>query len=154
MATTIPGEVYLGETLVQSLTPSGSVTIYLWPLRCLNNKKGGPTFGIDVEGVEIIRFDPHGKGGHWHTRGYDKLGPGKSHVDFPEGVDDVEQQLEWALGQVEKETSKLLEEAGYPDEANSVDDTMVKSATLAISEHLKKEGDLRPKAIAQGALEA
>ena len=154
MATKIDGETYLGETLVQSISTSGDVTMYLWPLRCLNNKTGGPTFGVDVNNVEVIRFDAHGQEGHWHARGYDKLDPGKSHIDFPEGIDAVEQQLEWALGQIERETSKLLEEAGYPDEANSVDDTMVKSATLAISEHLKKVGDLRPKAIAQGALEA
>ena len=69
MATTIAGESYLGETLVQSLSPSGDVTMYLWPLRCLNNKMGGPTFGIDVRGVEVIRFDTHGPAGHWHDRG-------------------------------------------------------------------------------------
>ena len=111
MATTIAGESYLGETLVQSLSPSGDVTMYLWPLRFLNNKMGGPTFGIDVRGVEVIRFDTHGPGGHWHDRGYDKLGAGGSHIDFPEGVDDVEKQLVWSLNQVREKTQQLLEEA-------------------------------------------
>ena len=96
MATKIDGETYLGETLVQSISTSGNVTMYLRPLRCLNNKTGGPTFGVDVKNVEVIRFDTHGKGGHWHARGYDKLGPGKSHIDFPDGMDAVEQQLEWS----------------------------------------------------------
>ena len=60
MATTIAGETYLGEELVGPLSPSGDVTLYLWPMRCLNNKTGGPTFGVDVRGVEILRFDCHG----------------------------------------------------------------------------------------------
>ncbi|MAP40343.1 MAG: hypothetical protein CL879_12115 [Dehalococcoidia bacterium] len=154
MATTIAGESYLGETLVQSLSPSGDITMYLWPLRCLNNKRGGPTFGIDVRGVEVIRFDTHGPEGHWHDRGYDKLGAGGSHIDFPEGVDDVEKQLVWSLNQIREKTQQLLEEAEYPDEANSIDSEMLNAATVAIEAHLKKEGDLRPQAIAQGALEA
>ena len=154
MATTIAGESYLGETLVQSLSPSGDVTMYLWPLRCLNNKMGGPTFGIDVRGVEVIRFDTHGPGGHWHDRGYDKLGAGGSHIDFPEGVDDVEKQLVWSLNQVREKIQQLLEEAEYPDEANSIDSEMLNAATVAVDAHLKKEGVLLPQAIAQGALEA
>ena len=48
MATTIAGETYLGEELVSSLSPSGDVTLYLWPMRCLKTKIGGPTFGVDV----------------------------------------------------------------------------------------------------------
>ena len=153
MATTIVGETYLGEPLVQSLSSSGDVTIYLWPLRCLNNKKGGPTFGIDVNGVEVIRFDPHGPGGHWHARGYDKLGAGGSHIDFPEGMDDVEQQLAWSLSHIRDQTPQLLKDAGYLNEAKSIDRGMLNAATHAIDAHLEKEGDLRPQAIAQGALE-
>ena len=83
MATTIAGETYLGEELVCPLSQSGDVTLYLWPMRCLNNKTGGPTFGVDVGGVEILRFDCHGGRGHWHDRGYDKLGAGASHQDRP-----------------------------------------------------------------------
>ena len=119
MATTIPGETYLGETLVQPLSETGDVTIYVWPLRCLNTKMGGPTFGIDVGDEEIIRFDPHGPGGHWHALGYDKL----------------------------------LEQAGYQEQAKSLDGALVEKATQAISEHIQKEGDLRPRAIEMGALE-
>ena len=152
MATTIDGETYLGETLVQSLSPSGDITMYFWPLRCLNNKLGGPTFGIDVKDVEVIRFDPHGPGGHWHARGYDKLGAGGSHIDFPEGVDDIERQLEWSLNHIRKETQQLLEDAGYSEEAKFIDSEMLNEATFAIESHLQKQGDLRQQAIAQGAL--
>ena len=154
MATKIDGETYLGETLGQSISTSGSVTIYLWPLRCLNNKKGGPTFGVDVNNVEVIRFDTHGQEGHWHARGYDKLGPGKSHIDFPEGIDAVEQQLDWSLKHIQEETQHLLEDAGYHEEAKSIDPEMLKIATYALKDHLEKEGDLRPQAIAEGALSA
>ena len=152
MATTIPGETYLGETLVQSLSKDADVTIYVWPLRCLNTKMGGPTFGIDVDGVEIIRFDPHGPGGHWHARGYDKLGAGDSHIDFPDDVQESSKQVEWSLNKIREETPQLLEQAGYTTQAGSVDKTLLKSATEAIGEHLKKDGDLRPQAIALGAL--
>ena len=152
MATKIDGETYLGETLVQSISTSGSVTMYVWPLRCLNNKKGGPTFGVDVNNVEVIRFDTHGQEGHWHARGYDKLGPGKSHIDFPEGIDAVEQQLDWSLKHIQEETQHLLEDAGYHEEAKSIDPEMLQIATDALKEHLEKEGDLRPQAIAEGAL--
>lgn len=152
MATKIDGETYLGETLVQSISTSGNVTMYLWPLRCLNNKTGGPTFGVDVKNVEVIRFDTHGQDGHWHARGYDKLGPGKSHIDFPDGIDAVEQQLEWSLSHVREETKHMLEDAGYHEEAKSIDTEMLNTATSAINKHLEKEGDLRPQAIAEGAL--
>ena len=154
MATKIDGETYLGETLVQSISTSGDVTIYLWPLRCLNNKKGGPTFGVDVNNVEVIRFDTHGQEGHWHAKGYDKLGPGKSHIDFPEGIDAVEQQLEWSLKHIREEIPHLLEDAGYHEEAKLIDPEMLHIATYALKEHLEKEGDLRPQAIAEGALSA
>tara|TARA_B100001013_G_scaffold48901_1_gene25643 strand:+ start:48 stop:617 length:570 start_codon:yes stop_codon:yes gene_type:complete len=152
MATTIPGETYLGETLVQPLSEVADVTIYVWPLRCLNTKAGGPTFGVDVGGVEIIRFDPHGPGGHWHARGYDKLGAGNSHIDFPDDVQDSNKQVEWSLNKIREEIPQLLEQAGYPTEAKSVDETLLEKATRAVAEHLKKEGDLRPQAIALGAL--
>ena len=127
MATKIDGETYLGETLVQSISKSGEVTMYLWPLRCLNNKTGGPTFGVDVKNVEVIRFDTHGQGGHWHARGYDKLGPGKSHIDFPDGIDAVDQQLEWSLRHIREETKHLLKDAGYHEEAKSIDTDMLLS---------------------------
>ena len=154
MATKIDGETYLGETLVQSISTSGDVTMYLWPLRCLNNKTGGPTFGVDVNNVEVIRFDTHGQEGHWHAKGYDKLGPGKSHIDFPEGIDAVEQQLEWSLKHIREEIPHLLEDAGYHEEAKLIDPEMLHIATDALKEHLEKEGDLRPQAIAEGALSA
>ena len=152
MATTIAGETYLGDELVSPLTSSGDVTLYLWPMRCLNNKTGGPTFGIDVGGVEVLRFDPHGARGHWHDRGYDKLGAGASHQDFPDGVDDIPPQISWSLAHIRENGQQLLEEAEYAAEARSLDPEMVRAATEAIQAHLENEGDLRSKAIRQGLL--
>ena len=154
MATTIAGETYLGEELVSQLSPSGDVTLYLWPMRCLNNKTGGPTFGVDVRGVEVLRFDCHGSRGHWHDRGYDKYGAGGSHQDFADGLDDILRQISWSLAQVRENGQQLLEEAEYPAEAKSLDPEMVRAATEAIQAHLEKEGDLRSQAIRQGLLVA
>ena len=154
MATTIAGETYLGDELVNPLSSSVDVTLYLWPMRCLNNKMGGPTFGIDVKGVEVLRFDPHGARGHWHDRGYDRLGAGGSHQDFPEDLQDGARQISWSLAQIREKSQQLLEEAGYPAEAKSLDPEMVRLATEAIESHLEKEGDLRSKGVALGVLEA
>ncbi len=154
MATMIDGESYLGKVLVRSLSQSGDVKLYLWPLRCLKSKMGGPTFGVDVKKEEIIRFDPHGPRGHWHKGGYDKLGAGGSHVDFPEGLVDIPSQISWALAHIREQGQQLLEEAGYPEEAASLDQEMVKAATEAIMAHLDQEGDLRSKAIEQDLVAA
>jgi hypothetical protein len=150
----IDGESYLGRVLVRRLSKSGDVTLYLWPLRCLKSKMGGPTFGVDVKGEEILRFDPHGPRGHWHKGGYDKLGAGGSHQDFPEGLVDIPSQISWSLSQIREQGRQLLREAGYPDEAASLDEEMVRAATEAIMVHLEKEGDLRSKAIEQGLIAA
>ena len=154
MATIIAGETYLGEELVSPLSQSGDVTLYLWPMRCLKSKIGGPTFGIDVKGVEILRFDCHGAPGHWHDRGYDKLGAGGSHVDYPEGLTDSSGQINWSLSQIHEKGKQLLEEAGYFEEANSLDAEMLNNATEGIRAHLEKEGDLRSLAIGKGLIEA
>ena len=79
MATMIDGESYVGRVLIRPLSQSGDLTLYLWPLRCLKSQMGGPTFGIDIKGEEIVRFDAHGPRGHWHKGGYDTLGAGGSH---------------------------------------------------------------------------
>jgi hypothetical protein len=93
MATMIDSESYVGRVLMRSLSPSGNLRLYLWPLRCLKSKMGGPTFSIEVEGEEILRFDAHGARGHWHTGGYDKLGAGGSHQEFPAGIVETAYQL-------------------------------------------------------------
>lgn len=154
MATTIAGETYLGEELVSSLSPSGDVTLYLWPMRCLKSKIGGPTFGIDVNGEEIVRFDCHGAPGHWHDRGYDKFGAGGSHQDFPKGLEDVQAQISWSLDQIRDKSQDLLEEAEHSAAASALDADLVKAATVAIVAHLKKSGDLRSQAVGQGLIEA
>ena len=154
MATMIDGESYLGRVMVRKLSKSGDVTLYLWPLRCLKSKMGGPTFGVDVRGEEIIRFDPHGPRGHWHKGGYDKLGAGGSHVEFPEGLVETPSQLSWALEHIQEQGKQMLAEAGYPEEAAAIDDEMLKSAVADIKVHLEKEGDHRSRAIEQGLIMA
>ena len=154
MATMIDGESYVGRVLIRPLSPSGDLRLYLWPLRCLKSKMGGPTFGIDVKGEEIVRFDPHGTRGHWHKGGYDKLGAGGSHQDFPEGVIDMVSQLAWSLAHLREHGQQLLADAGYPAEAAALDPAMLEAAVEAVVTHLDKEGDLRAHAIAQGLLVA
>ena len=149
MATMIDGESYLGGVLIRPLSQSGDVTLYLWPLRCLRSKMGRPTFGVDVKGIEILRFDPHGPLGHWHKGGYDKLGAGGSQQEFPQGLVDIGPQISWSLEQIREQGQQLLEGAGYPDDAASLDEEMVRAATEEVIAHLEKEGDLRSKAIDQ-----
>jgi hypothetical protein len=154
MATMLDGESYLGRVMVRKLSQSGDVKLYLWPLRCLKSKMGGPTFGVDVKGEEIIRFDPHGPRGHWHKGGYDKLGAGGSHVNFPEGMVEIPEQISWSLEQIREQGRQMLAEVGYTEEVASIDDEMLKIALDDVVAHLKAEGDHRAEAIAQGVLAA
>jgi hypothetical protein len=154
MATMIDGESYVGRVLIRPLSPSGDLRLYLWPLRCLKSKMGGPTFGIEVKGEEILRFDPHGPRGHWHQGGYDKLGAGGSHQEFPEGVGDMASQLAWSLAHLRAHGQQLLADAGYPAEATALDPAMLEAALEAVVTHLDREGDLCTHAIAQGLLVA
>ena len=147
MATMIDGESYLGRVMIRPLSKSGDITLYLWPLRCLKSKMGGPTFGVDVEGEEILRFDAHGPRGHWHKGGYDKLGAGGSHTEFPDGLVDSAGQISWGLEQIRDQGQQMLEAAGYPADAGSLDEEMVQAAAEAVMAHLEKEGDLRSHAI-------
>ena len=154
MASMIDGESYLGKVMIRPLSKQGDVTMYLWPLRCLKAKFGGPTFGVDVQGVEIIRFDPHGARGHWHKGGYDKLGAGGSHVDFPEGMMEKDAQIEWSLEQVREQAGNYLAEAGYAEAAANLDAEMLSAATDAIKAHLASQGDLMSDAIAKDLIAA
>jgi hypothetical protein len=115
---------------------------------------GGPTFGIEVKGEEILRFDAHGPRGHWHKGGYDKLGAGSSHQDFPEGVSETASQLAWSLAHLRAHAQQLLADAGYPAAAASLDPALLASALDAVRAHVEKEGDLRSHAIAEGLLVA
>ena len=154
MATMIDGESYLGRVMVRPLSKQGDVTMYLWPLRCLKAKFGGPTFGVDVQGVEIIRFDPHGARGHWHKGGYDKLGAGGSHVDYPEEMRDASAQLDFSLEQLREQTATYLSEAGYPEAAANLDAELVNAAADAIKDHLAAQGDLISDAVAKDLIAA
>ena len=152
MSTMGDGESYLGRVMIRPLSKSGEITLFLWPLRCLNNKTGGPTFGIDVNGEEALRFDVHGSRGHWH-KGYDKQGIGGSQQHFPEELVDTDSQLSWALDHVIENGEELLLAAGYPDEAPTIDQDLVKAATAAVKTHLETEGDVRAKGIQLGVIE-
>jgi hypothetical protein len=150
----IDGESYLGQVLVRPLSESGDITIYLWPVRCLKSKMGGPTFGVDVKGEEVIRYDPHGPRGHWHRGGYDKLGAGGSHVEFPDDVRDIEGQITWGLDQIKENGSEMLAEAGFPDAAKALNLDMLAQAGEAIKERLAEDPNLISKAIDQGLIAA
>ena len=154
MATMIDGESYVGRVLMRPLSQAGDLRLYLWPLRCLKSHMGGPTFGIEVKGEEILRFDAHGPRGHWHKGGYDKLGAGGSHQDFPAGVVETASQLAWSLGHLRAHAQQLLADAGYPAAAASLDPALLAAALDAVQAHVEQEGDLRAHAIAQGLLVA
>ena len=150
MSTMIDGESYLGRVMIRSLSKSDDIKLFLWPLRCLKSGMGGPTFGVDVNGEEMIRFDPHGPRGHWHQGGYDKLGAGGSHTEFPDGLEDIDGQVSWALEQIQNQGQQLLEDAG--SNGVSLDAEMVGAVMKEIKTHLESEGDLRTVAIAQGLI--
>jgi len=152
MPSKIDGETILGNVIECPLSQSGETTLYVWPLRCLNNKTGGPTFGIDTNGEEALRFDVHGDRGHWHSS-YSRLGVGGSQQHFPDGLIETETQLAWALNQVRENGPQLLEDAGYPEAAASLDQQLVVTATETVVDHLKKEGDVRSQGIELGVIE-
>ena len=152
MGTMIDGESYLGQVLVRPLSKEGDVKIYLWPVRCLKSKMGGPTFGVDVKGEEVIRYDPHGPRGHWHKGGYDKLGAGGSHVEFPDDVRDIEGQVSWGLDQIKENGAEMLADAGFPEAAKSLDLDMLAEAQEAIKTRLAEDPELISKAIDQGLI--
>ena len=154
MATMIDGESYLGKVMIRPLSKTGDVTLYCWPLRCLKAKFGGPTFGVDVRGEEIIRFDPHGARGHWHKGGYDKLGAGGSHVDFPEGVAESQAQVSWSLELVREQTAALLAEAGYTDAAANLDTELLASVTAEVVTHLQAHDGIMTEAIQKDLIAA
>ena len=154
MATMIDGESYLGKVLVRPLSKSGDITMYLWPVRCLKMKLGGPTFGVEVKGEEVIRFDAHGPRGHWHKGGYDNLGPSGSHTEYPDDVRDIESQITWSLAQIKEHGQEMLADAGFPDASKNLDIEMLGEVSEAIVARLDEEPGLLSKAIEQGLIEA
>jgi hypothetical protein len=109
---------------------------------------------IDIKGEEILRFDAHGSRGHWHKGGYDKLGPGGSHHNFPAGVVETASQLAWSLAHLRAHAQQLLADAGHPAAAAALDPAMLEAALADVVAHLDQEGDLRAHAIARGVLVA
>jgi len=150
MATRIPGEIYWGGEARFYL--GGDVVAYLWPCRILRQGVGGPTLGIEVGGKEVIRFDCHGKQGHWHDRGYDKLGPSASRRSFLDGLTTVKQQIAWSLAQIDFRLNLLLTEAGHSIATEAINPKLVDFAIAGIEQRLKKTGALRPRAVRQGLI--
>jgi hypothetical protein len=138
MATMIDGESYVGRVLIRPLSHSGALTLYCWPLQCLKSQMGGPTFGIEVKGEEILRFDAHGPRGHWHTGGYDTLGAGGSHQDFLAGVVETASQLAWSLAHFRVHGPQLLADAGSPAAAAALAPALLASALEAVRAHVEK----------------
>ena len=151
MATKRMGEAYWGEELHVPLSSDGQVTAYVWPLRILSIRGtscGGPTIGVDVGNEEVLRFDCHANRGHWHTGGYDRLGtPGNSHVDFPEGVKSVEEQVAWSLRHVRDKVGELLSQSEHEEAARKVESYLVESGLINIRNHIDKNAYLRNRAI-------
>jgi hypothetical protein len=73
--------------------------------------------------------------------------PRASHRDFPETVQRVADQVEWALAHIQHNGKALLEEAQYGDAAAKLDPAMVQTALNTIRTHLAQQGDLRAQAI-------
>ena len=73
--------------------------------------------------------------------------PRASHRDFPEHVQGVADQVEWALAHIQHNGKALLEEAQYGDAAAQLDPAMVQTALNAIRAHLAQQGGLRAQAI-------
>ena len=116
---------------------------------------GGPTIGVDVGNEEVIRYDCHDTPGHWHKGGYDKLGrPGNSHVDFPEGLVRVSDQVDWALSEIKNNGADLLGLAEHSEAAKLLDSSMVDSALAGIRAHCVKNAGLREEAIADKLIDA
>ena len=151
MATKRMGEAYWGEELHVPLSADGQVSAYVWPLRILSIRGtscGGPTIGVDVGNEEVLRFDCHADRGHWHTGGYDRLGtPGNSHVDFPDGVATVEQQVDWSLRRLRGQVGELLAQSEQEEASLKVESYLVEAGLINIRNHVEKNAYLRKRAI-------
>ncbi|MYC30288.1 MAG: hypothetical protein F4X65_09390 [Chloroflexi bacterium] len=153
MASKRSGEAYWGEELHVPLSSDGQVSAYVWPLRILSIRGescGGPTIGVDVGNEEVLRFDCHASQGHWHTGGYDRLGaPGNSHVDFPEGLTGVKDQVAWSLRQLRGNVAELLAQSEQGEAARKVESYLVESGLITLRDHIEKNNYLRDRAIAE-----
>ena len=156
MATKRKGERYWGEELHVPLSADGQVSVYVWPLRILSIREqgcGGPTIGVDVGNEEVIRFDCHANRGHWHTGGYDRMGtPGNSHVDFPEGVATVPEQVAWSLQHLKETVTELLDQSEQGEAAQAVESYLVETGLVTIKNHIEKNAYLRSRAIEENVI--
>ena len=153
MASKRTGEAYWGEELHVPLSSDGQVTAYVWPLRILSIRGescGGPTIGVDVGNEEVLRFDCHAHRGHWHTGGYDRLGtPGSSHVDFPEGLTSVRDQVSWSLRHLREKVAELLAQSEQEEASRKVESYLVETGLITLRDHIEKNNYLRDRAIAE-----
>ncbi len=156
MATKRKGEKYWGEELHVPLSADGQVSAYVWPLRILTIRErgcGGPTIGVDVGNEEVLRFDCHDDMGHWHSGGYDRLGsPGNSQRPFPDGLNQVPEQIAWSLQRIREQVGELLTQSEHAEAAQRLESPLVEAGLINLKNHLEKTAYLRGRAIADNLI--
>lgn len=70
-------------------------------------------------------------------------------MEFPDRLERVADQVEWALSQIRDNAQELLEFAEHGDAAKLLDAAMVEKAVDGIRAHLKGNSELRGQAIAE-----
>jgi hypothetical protein len=78
--------------------------------------------------------------------------PRDSHRSFPEDIQGVAAQVDWALQQIQHRSQELLDEADYGSAAQILEPVLVQTAIDAIRSHLDKQGPLRSKAIEENLI--
>jgi hypothetical protein len=66
----------------------------------------------------------------------------------------VAEQIAWSLQEINERGKELLEEAEYHSAAAALEPSLIQAGLDAIKAHLKKEGDLRSKAVKESLIAA
>ena len=157
MPTKRVNERYLGAEMRVPLSEDGQVAAYVWPIRIVRIAGvpcGGPTIGVEVRNQEVARFDCHEARGHWHAGRYNPERPTDSQCHFPEGLEEVPQQLDWAFQHIRDNAAELVRAAEFEAEAEGIQPAMVSSALEVLRTHLTGQGNLRGKAIADKLIQS
>ena len=128
---------------MRPLSQSGDLRLYLWPLRCLKRRMGGPTFGIEVKGEEIPHFDAAhvGIGTRAAMINSGREVPTKT---SPAGVGTMPGPWRTSASTASSSWQTLAIRLA----AAALDPAMLEAAVEAVRAHVEQEGDLRPHAIA------
>ena len=73
--------------------------------------------------------------------------PGNSHVDFPEGLGTVEEQVAWSLRHLRDRVSELLARSEQEEASRKVESYLVETGLINIRNHIEKNAYLRKRAI-------